>query len=152
MGASREASSRGEDSASREASSSLEDITNITQDSQVALELTQDSHNRLSHKQQHLPVVVVGAVPHRARPTAARVPTNKSLLLSPSKANALQSVHHVHPPGSVSLPVSAPVMAPVEATTSAASTPVCNTTPANHPLVQEENRFKKLSIIYIILF
>merc|ERR1712042_124852 len=58
---------------------------------------------------------VVGAAPHRARPTAVKVPMNLSLLLSPSKVSALLSVHHALLQGSDSLPALVPVMVDVQA-------------------------------------
>merc|ERR1712212_441817 len=58
---------------------------------------------------------VVGAAPHRVRPTAVKVPMNLSLLLLPSKVSALLSVHHALQQDSDSLPALVPVMVDVQA-------------------------------------
>merc|ERR1712179_150311 len=84
-------------------------------------------------------VVAAGAVPLRVRHTVVRVPTSLSLLQSPSLAAALQSVPLALPPGTLALLAPAPVMAPVEDSTNAALIHVCNITPANPPLVLEDD-------------
>merc|ERR1711872_994130 len=149
----------GEDS-TREDSGEDSNRVDSREDSRVDSHKVEDSQDKDSQDNNSqvvmlvvvLQAAVVGAAPHRARPTAVKAPMNLSLLLSPSKVSALLSVHHALQQDSDSLPVLVPVMVDVQALTSAASTLVCSTTPANHLLALEENKWKtKYYMNYFVL-
>merc|ERR1711872_357442 len=76
---------------------------------------SQDKNSQVVMLVVVLQAAVVGAAPHRVRPTAVKAPMNLSLLLSPSKVSALQSVHHALQQDSDSLPALVPVMVDVQA-------------------------------------
>jgi len=87
------------------------------------------------HPAPVLGAVAAGVALHRDRPTAAKVPMNPYLLLSPSQVSALPSAPHALQPGTLDHPAPVPVMAPVQDWTSAALTPAYSITHANYLLV-----------------